>query len=337
MNDTSAIARAPARHAFLDSQGLGAAPIALLAGDASFRRYYRLQSPSGPLVLMDAPPPQEDVRPFARLSAHLDALGFSVPRVLAADEANGLLLLEDFGDATYTRALAAGADEAELYALAVDVLLALHAIPSERALLPGLPLYETDDMTDKAGLLMDWYPTLATGRAADPALAAEYRALWQATLPALDAGPRTLVLRDYHVDNLMLLDGRAGIRRCGLLDFQDAARGATAYDLVSLIEDARRDIDPVLYRTMLDRYLASLPPSARPDFLAAVALCAAQRHSRVIGVFSRLKLRDGKGHYLQHLPRLWWLFERALAHETLAPIRAFVDRHVPPAMRGARP
>jgi len=329
--------RAAERHAFVAAQGLAQAPIAVLADDASFRSYYRLSPPSGSLVLMDAPPPNEDVRPFARLSRHLDALGFSVPRVLAEDEARGFLLLEDFGDNTYSRALKGGADETALYALAVDVLLALHALPRERVLLPGLPHYEADDMTDKAGLLMDWYPILATGVAADPALAAEYRALWRAALPALDAGQRTLVLRDYHVDNLMLLPGRDGIRACGLLDFQDAARGATAYDLVSLIEDARRDIDPVLYRTMLDRYLATLSPANRPDFLAALALCAAQRHSRVIGQFARLKLRDGKGHYLQHLPRLWRLFERALAHETLAPIRAFVDRHIPPAMRGARP
>ncbi len=325
--------RAALRIEFLAAQGLNASSLAPLAGDASFRRYFRLNSPAGPLVLMDAPPPQEDVRPFARLSQHLDGLGFSVPRVQAEDTSNGFLLLEDFGDTTYSRALTEGVDETELYALAVDVLLALHALPTEQVLLPGLPLYETEDMTEKAGLLMEWYPTLVTGKPADPSLANDYRALWRQILPTLDASRRTLVLRDYHVDNLMLLSGRHGIKRCGLLDFQDAARGATAYDLASLIEDARRDINPVLYRTMLDRYLASLPAADRPDFLAALALCAAQRHSRVIGVFARLKLRDGKSHYLHHLPRLWRLFERALQHESLAPVRVFLDRHVPVSMR----
>ncbi|MGE0153104.1 MAG: aminoglycoside phosphotransferase family protein [Reyranellaceae bacterium] len=325
--------RAQLRQDFLARQGLHDARIAPLAGDASFRRYFRLAAPSGSLVLMDAPPPQEDVRPFARLARHLDGLGFSVPRVLGEDAEHGFLLLEDFGDLTYSRALQEGADERELYALAVDVLLALHEIPASRALLPGLPRYETEEMADKAGLLMEWYPRLATGTPADAALCEEYRALWRQVLPALDAGPRTLVLRDYHVDNLMLLPDRAGIRRCGLLDFQDAARGATAYDLASLIEDARRDIDPVLYRTMLDRYLNSLAPADRLEFLAALAICAAQRHSRVIGVFARLKLRDDKGHYLQHLPRLWRLFERALRHEALAPLRRFVDRHIPTAQR----
>lgn len=319
---------------FIARQGLANAAIAPLAGDASFRRYFRLTLSDRSLVLMDAPPPQEDVRPFARLSRHLDGLGFSVPRVLGEDSQHGFLLLEDFGDTTYSRALAAGANETELYALAVDVLLALHAIPERRVLLPGLPLYETDDMTEKAGLLMEWYPRLVTGRQPDAALCDDYRALWRQVLPHIDAGRRTLVLRDYHVDNLMLLDGRPGIKRCGLLDFQDAARGATAYDLVSLIEDARRDIDPLLYRTMLDRYLASVPAADRPEFLAALAVCAAQRHSRVIGVFARLKLRDGKGHYLQHLPRLWRLFERALKHEALGPLRLFIDRHVPPDLRG---
>ncbi len=330
---TTSEQRAALRTRFLAAHDLSNAAIAPLAGDASFRRYFRLAAPSGSLVLMDAPPPQEDVRPFARLARHLDGLGFSVPRVLGEDAAHGFLLLEDFGDTTYSRALAAGADETDLYALAVDVLIALHAVPAEKVLLPDLPLYETDDMTDRAGLLMDWYPTLETGRPVDPELAMQYRALWRQVLPALDAGPRTLVLRDYHVDNLMLLSARTGIRRCGLLDFQDAARGTTAYDLASLIEDARRDIDPVLYRTMLDRYLSSLSPADRPAFLAALAVSAAQRHSRVIGQFARLKLRDGKPQYLQHLPRLWRLFERALQHEALAPIRRFVDQHVPAGMR----
>jgi aminoglycoside/choline kinase family phosphotransferase len=325
--------RAQLRQEFMAQHDLSNAMIAPLAGDASFRRYFRITQPDRSLVLMDAPPPHEDVRPFARLSYHLEGLGFSVPHVLAENTAQGFLLLEDFGDLIYSRALAAGADEAELYALAVDVLLALHEILGGRVLLPELPLYETDDMTEKAGLLMEWYPRLKTGAQTDAALCDEYRALWRQILPTIDAGRRTLVLRDFHVDNLMLLEGRRGIMRCGLLDFQDAARGATAYDLASLIEDARRDIDPVLYRTMLDRYLASVPAPDRPDFLAALAICAAQRHSRVIGVFARLKLRDGKSHYLQHLPRLWRLFERALQHETLAPIRAFIDRHVPAAMR----
>jgi aminoglycoside/choline kinase family phosphotransferase len=327
--------RSTLRQEFVARQNLRNAAMAPLAGDASFRRYFRLTQPDRSLVLMDAPPPQEDVRPFARLSRHLDGLGFSVPRVLGEDVEHGFLLLEDFGDLTYSRALASGADEADLYALAVDVLLALHEIPEQRVLLPGLPLYETDDMTEKAGLLMEWYPRLVSGRQPEAALCDEYRALWQQLLPSIDAGRRTLVLRDFHVDNLMLLEGRRGISRCGLLDFQDAAQGSTAYDLASLIEDARRDIDPVLYRTMLDRYLASLSAAHRPDFMAALAICAAQRHSRVIGVFARLKLRDGKSHYLQHLPRLWRLFDRALQHEALAPIRAFIDRHVPQDMRGA--
>jgi aminoglycoside/choline kinase family phosphotransferase len=300
--------RSTLRQEFVARQNLRNAAMAPLAGDASFRRYFRLTQPDRSLVLMDAPPPQEDVRPFARLSRHLDGLGFSVPRVLGEDVEHGFLLLEDFGDLTYSRALASGADEADLYALAVDVLLALHEIPERRVLLPGLPLYETDDMTEKAGLLMEWYPRLVSGRQPEAALCDEYRALWQQLLPSIDAGRRTLVLRDFHVDNLMLLEGRRGISR---------------------------DIDPVLYRTMLDRYLASLSAAHRPDFLAALAICAAQRHSRVIGVFARLKLRDGKSHYLQHLPRLWRLFDRALQHEALAPIRAFIDRHVPQDMRGA--
>jgi N-acetylmuramate 1-kinase len=144
-----------------------------------------------------------------------------------------------------------------------------------------------------------------------------------------------LVLRDFHVDNLMLLPGRTGVAACGLLDFQDAGRGAKAYDLISLIEDARRDIAPALHREMMERYLATLPAFAHGEFRACCAIASAQRHARVIGVFARLAQRDGKPVYLRYLPRLWRLMERALQHEALAPLGDWFARNVPPALRSA--
>jgi aminoglycoside/choline kinase family phosphotransferase len=323
------------RAGFLRDIGWHGAALTPITGDASFRRYFRLQRGSERAVLMDAPPPQENVRPYIVVARHLQGLGFSTPQIFAEDVERGFLLIEDFGDDTYTRVLERGGDETALYRLAVDVLIALHAVPAQRVLPPGVPLYETDAMIPRAMLLPEWYLPMVSGRQTPPDIAQQFAQLWTELLPRLDAGPRTLVLRDFHVDNLMLLPDRAGIAACGLLDFQDAGRGARAYDLVSLIEDARRDIAPALYREMMDRYLATVPADAHEEFRACCAIAAAQRHSRVIGVFARLAQRDGKPHYLRHLPRLWRLMDRALQHEALAPLKQWFDRNVPPALRSA--
>ena len=229
--------------AFLDTSGWGDVAAVPLAGDASFRRYYRLVGSAGSAVLMDAPPPQEDVAPYVMVAALLRELGFSAPEVLAEDRGEGFLLLEDFGDDTYTRVLDRGADEPALYALAVDTLIALQrAVAMHGA--PTLSAYDTTRLLAEASLLVDWYSPLADE------LREEYLALWRAVLPLAMASPPTLVLRDYHVDNLMLLPGRPGVKGCGLLDFQDAVSGAPSYDLVSLLEDARRDVGASLRRTM---------------------------------------------------------------------------------------
>lgn len=304
-----------------------------LADDASFRSYRRLLDSERRAVLMDAPPAQEDVRPYLRIARHLRALGLSAPEILAADEVHGLLLIEDLGDVTFTRLLAAGTDETALYALAVDVLGFLHAAPPERAIPPGLPAYDERRLLDEALLLVDWYlpavlgwPVTATARAA-------YAEAWRAVLPVALAQPATLVLRDYHVDNLMRLEDRDGLAACGLLDFQDAVAGPAAYDLMSLLEDARRDIAEPLRAAMLARYREAMAPDDWRAFMAAYTVLAAQRHAKVIGIFTRLSRRDGKNAYLVHIPRVWRLLERALAEPVLAPVAAWFERHVPRADR----
>ncbi len=325
------------RRGFARRAGWGDARESLLAGDASFRRYYRLTRGTESAVLMDAPPPQEDVRPFVTVGRHLGALGFSAPAILAEDAAAGFLLIEDLGDDTYARVLARkppppGGDETSLYALATDVLVHLHGFGA-RALLPGLTAYAGDALIEAAMLLPEWWLPAVEGRPATEGELESYRGAWHAVLAAMPAARHTLLLRDFHQDNLMWLPQRPGIRACGLLDFQDAQLGHPAYDLVSLIEDARRDIAPTLHATMLDRYCVGAGAADRKDFKAAFAILAAQRHARVIGLFVRLLKRDGKPDYLQHLPRVWRLFEQALAHETLTPLRVWVDRHVPPLRR----
>lgn len=312
--------------AFLARAGWGAAERGRLAGDASFRHYDRLRLGDRRAVLMDAPPPKEDVRPFMRMAMHLQRLGLSAPQLLALDPDAGLLLLEDLGDDTYTRLLARGADEEALYALAVDVLAELHSQPD--AIPIHLDPYDDDRLLAEATLLTDWYLPAVTGEPLPATARAGYVDLWRGLFAVARAVPDTLVLRDFHVDNLMLLP-RDGLAACGLLDFQDAVAGPVTYDLMSLLEDARRDIDPGLVARMKDRYLARFPELDRDAFAASWAVMAAQRHAKVIGIFTRLCKRDGKPIYLGHIPRVWRLLEAACAHPALAAVKEWLDRHIP--------
>ncbi|MPY70285.1 MAG: phosphotransferase [Alphaproteobacteria bacterium] len=321
--------------AFLDRAGWGGAARAALAADASFRRYDRLAQGAARAVLMDAPPPGEDVRPFAAICRHLRALGYSAPGIVAEDAGAGLLLLEDFGDDTFTRLLARGADETALYMLACDLLVDLHRRDESEAVPAGLAPYDEAALLREARLLAKWYAPRALGAPLPPATAREYDDLWRLAFRGLADAPRTLVLRDFHVDNLIRLEGRHGVAACGLLDFQDALHGPAAYDLVSLVEDARRDIADGLRQAVIDRYCAALYGIDRDGLMRAMAILGAQRHAKVIGIFTRLCDRDGKPGYLSHIPRVWRLLERSLAHPSLSALRAWFDAHIPPDARRA--
>ncbi len=318
--------------AFLARAGWGAAERRVLAADASFRRYDRLSRDGETAVLMDAPPPQENAKVFHDIAEELLALGLSAPRPLAMDAERGFLLLEDFGDRTFTRALAEGADEAALYRLATDTLVTLH-----RRWRPGgaaLPPYDEQRLLDEAALLVDWYLPAVTGSATAAARRESYLAAWRDVLPDMLGVPQTLVLRDYHVDNLMTVAGREGVARCGLLDFQDAVVGPVSYDLVSLLEDARRDVSPAVVEEMLARYLAAMGPDLdRAAFTASYAALGAQRNAKIVGIFTRLSRRDGKHGYLTHIPRVWRLLEGDLQHPALAPVRRWFDAEIPAELR----
>lgn len=320
---------------FLARNGWGSARRSPLAGDASFRRYERLERDGACAMLMDAPPPKEDVRPFVALARHLRALGLAAPEVVAEDAELGALILEDFGDATFTRVLAEGpGEERSLYELATDVLVRLHGIAPAQAVPKGLAPYDHKRLLDEAMLLFDWYYPAVMGERPSVRAQRDYVKAWLgAAFMGLSDLPPTLVLRDYHVDNLMVRATGEGVGRCGLLDFQDALEGPRAYDLMSLLEDARRDIDPDLAAAMTGRYLAAFPDLDRTKFLNDFAILAAQRHAKVIGIFTRLLARDGKSDYLVHIPRVWRLLERRLDHPALVDLRDWLAEHLPPDKR----
>jgi aminoglycoside/choline kinase family phosphotransferase len=343
--------------AFLARHGYACAHAAPLAQDASFRRYLRLTGGPRPAVLMDAPPP-EAVRPFLRIAAHLAGIGLSAPEIIAADPDTGLVLEEDLGDLGFVgMALdetppppdlgpvrgASPRAEGEspptpsplpaipsLFDSAVDALVAMQrAAPP-----PDLPRWDAPTMAQATmGTLLDWWWPAAFHAPAPPAARDDFAAALATLLAPLDDGPRCLVHRDFFAGNLIWLPDRSGLRRVGILDFQGAALGPPAYDLVSLLQDARRDIPSALADTAIARYLAARPEQDPEAFRAAYAVCAAQRHLRVACQWVRLAVRDQRPQYLAHGPRTWRMLEAALRHPAAAPLAAAMDRWIPPDQR----
>lgn len=313
----------PPPHArpFLAAHGWGQAEILPLAGDASFRRYFRVVDGHRRAVLMDAPPPQEDPRPFLAVAKWLSGHGFGAPTIYAADDDRGLVLLEDFGDNRMREAIDRDPAAAEgLYQNAVDILIALrgHAAGDWRP-------YDRAELHREAALLVEWYC---------PALSLEvdlpgYTAAWDAVFDHAIFDRPVTVLRDYHVENLMLVGEP---HRLGLLDFQDALAGHPAYDLVSLLQDARRDVAPELEGAMIARYCNATGEGEA--FMRAYHVLGAQRNAKIIGIFTRLWQRDGKPRYPSLCPRVWTYLERDLAQPALAPVAAWFDVNVPAALRG---
>ena len=357
-------ARARERAEFAASAGWGDAAINAFPGDASTRRYFRLNRGGERAILMDAPAASEaplapdnaspaerealgynavarlagnNVAAFAGIAQALAERGFSAPRVLAADVQRGLLLIEDLGDALYARAIPAGAHEGTLYASAVDTLAALY-----RSSFPDVfeacgshwrvHAYDETALLAETRLYLDWYlPRFAGDPSAD--FRAEWDGLWRQALATLGAHAPGLALRDYHAENLIWLPERDAESRTGLLDFQDGLFAHPAYDLVSLIEDARRDVSPDLADPLKTRFFKAAKLQDRAGFDAAYAVLGAQRNAKILGIFVRLAERDGKARYLDLIPRVRAHFEQDLAHPALRDIAALVRRVLPEGAR----
>jgi aminoglycoside/choline kinase family phosphotransferase len=313
----------PPLHApdFLAASGWPGAEILPLAGDASFRRYFRVVDGNRSAVLMDAPPPHEDPRPFIAVAEWLVGRGLSAPEILARDLNTGLLLLGDFGSSRLRETLDDDpARERELYELATDVLVHLHG----HSPMPGLKPHGLEQWLDEVALFTDWYCP-AVGASVD---VQGYRDAWHQVLESIaddGLGPVT-VLRDYHAENIMLVEGRGGVAHLGLLDFQDALAGHPAYDLASVLEDARRDVPPTIERAMIDRYVKAT--GHNETFENAYWALAAQRNTRILGVFTRLWKRDNKPGYRRFQPRMWGLLERDLAEPNMQPVRDWFDTNI---------
>lgn len=312
---------------FLARHGWDGAEIRPLAGDASFRRYFRIHRDGTTAVLMDAPPAHEDIGPFLSVAGHLLDRGFCPPRPLAVDREQGLLLLEDFGDDRVGPLLQREPQrEREIYESAVDILarLATQAAP------PDLSPYDDAAMEREVGLFTEWYVPALEMEIDEQSFLPAWRKAWGDVLRIVEADP-VLVLRDYHADNLMVLPGRSEL---GLLDFQDALAGHAAYDLVSLLQDARRDVSPELEEEMIAFYCERANVADRDLFRAHYEILGAQRNTKILGIFTRLWKRDEKPFYPTMHPRIWGYVERNLAHPALAPVRAWFDSNVPAEYRG---
>lgn len=297
-----------------------------LAGDASNRRYERLTDPDSgrTVVLMDAPPDKgEDVEPFVRVAKYLQSIGLSAPEILAEDAANGFLLLEDFGDDLFARLLERQPQlEQDLYEAATDVLVHLHAAP-----LPALDSYDPSLMTDLSALAFTKYAEGIQGtHDADARMRFEHR--FADILHQETSGTRVVVLRDYHAENLIWLPDRDGVQRVGLLDFQSAMLCHPAYDLMSLLQDVRRNVPVSIEMGMINRYIDATGVDDH-DFRTAYSVLGVQRNLRILGGFARLATDYGKPHYIDLIPMAWSHIMRDLEHPALISVADLLRQALP--------
>jgi hypothetical protein len=354
------VERLKALRQFLTAAGFADAGRKRMPGDASTRSYARLLQNDGAFILMNSPKKPdgpaiydgrsysaavhlaEDVKPFVAIDNGLRGRGFSAPEIHHSDLETGFLVTEDFGSDPVVEG-DPPAPILERYEAAIDMLAALHreAVPETLPLTPPaeyrIPLYDADAWLVEIGLMVEWYLPDRGAPLSDP-LRSEFVTMWRDLLQRPAAAPRTLVIRDFHSPNLIWLGGRAGISRVGIIDFQDAVMGPAAYDVVSLLQDARIDVPEMTELALFSRYIKARREADAAfdaaDFAATYAILSAQRNTRLLGTFARLNRRDGKPQYLKHQPRIWTYLSRSLAHPALAPLRAWYAANVPPPLTG---
>ena len=321
------------REAYVQSlTGKKGAVITPVSADASFRSYWRVRMEDGMRVLMDAPPPLEDIKKFVLVDEHLEKIGVHVPHIYEVDEEQGYAILEDLGDTTFYAAIQNGADTRKLYEKAVDVLI--HMARNELA---PVGKYTTQMYQDEACLYTDWYMPTVNEHATHTATRRAYRELWLPLVDKINQTPKTTVHFDYHCQNLMLIGAKAGekavspgIADVGVLDFQDARIGSVAHDMASLLYDVRFDVPLELHDGLMRRLVEGLDGACTMEtFTTAVKISGVQNLSRIAGVFTRLAFRDGKKNYLRYMPRLWRHFDSLVIHPDMKELKKFYEKHTP--------
>ena len=350
------VARLRALRQFLTEAGYTEAKRQRMAGDASTRSYARLIRDDGVVILMNSPRRPdgpaiydgksystavhlaEDVKPFVAIAGGLRTRGFSAPSIHHADLDAGFLITEDFGSTAFVEG-DPPQPIAGRYEAAVDMLAALHrqTLPEVLPLAPQtsypMPVFDTDALLVEIGLMLEWY---LPDRGVEPTsnMIAEFVTMWRELLSKPAEAPKTWVMRDFHSPNLIWLNERSGTSKVGVIDFQDAVLGPAAYDLVSLLQDARIDVPDALELTLLTRYIktrrAADDTFDPAGFAELYVIMSAQRNTRLLGTFARLNRRDGKPQYLRHQPRIWTYLSRSLAHPALSRIRQWYSANVPP-------
>ena len=308
-----------------------------LKKDASHRQYERIIKSNGDtLIFMDAPPDKEKVFPFINVANFLLKNNLSAPEIIVSDIENGFLILEDFGEASYSSIMSSAkiglyeVDEMLIYNKAIDALIHLHNSSYHDS---DLEHYNEEMLLSEAMRFIEFYIEVLNNEKISQSLKDEYILIWRDLLPIANLFNNVVVLRDYHADNLMWLEDRTGIRKVGLLDFQDAVIGSPAYDLVSLLEDARRDVNEKVVEKMISRYLNAFPDYSRKEFMAVYSILAAQRNLKIIGIFARLAAVDNNKYYLTLLPRVWGHLNNNLKHPLLLPLKKWLNKVVPMQMK----
>ena len=314
---------------FLWKNNLSDFQITPLADDCSFRRYFRVGLNETSFVVMDAPPEKENTKPFIKVSELLNGYGYSAPKIIKVDPVNGFLILEDFGDETYTKVLSQNKDEMDLYHLAIDLLIDLGKRNYSEEI-KFLPVYDRPKLLEEVLLFLDWYLIPKLKIPISDSKRKEFLSIWETCLKDFVEGSQNvLVLRDYHVDNLIYLSDRNGLGACGLLDFQDAVQGPASYDLVSLLQDSRRDINLSLRDKMLKRYFNGMGDQVNPEtFMNSFYALGTQRALKVFGIFTRQSLKYGNHQYLVHTPRLWNHTLKNLSMPQLRPIQDWLLNNI---------
>lgn len=323
---------------FLSKCGWGNATRVALSGDASFRSYERLDMAGKKAVLMLAPPQKENTIPFIAVAEHLVTNGYSAPEIIAHNIEIGLLLLEDFGDQLLNRVLKSQPEKTlQHYTQAIDLLVDIQKLSPPKTLAHShiLPTYDKALLLKEVMLFAHWYLQEGLGTNS-PDIAQSWASVWEPVFNGLSK-PSVLTLRDYHAENIIILEDREHVNKIGLLDFQDAVIGHAAYDLVSLLEDARRDVTPAVEDKMMQYFIKAKQKQGGkidiPTFIEEYNILGAQRNAKIIGIFTRLWKRDGKAQYLELIPHVWRMLERNLAHPSLSPIQQWLDATVPSEQR----